>query len=176
MTLKQRFRRFLISSMVRNSGLERRRFWVAMMYVGLAGWTLLSLMMGLPSFENALPGWTIFVVFLFFAGLGALGFFITASTSAHVVHGLKAAGPQDRVLDERQRSVWDRASRKAYFVVLVVLLFITGYWMFVWPLVRLPETEVMVLLSLALFLLTLSLPNAIVAWTEPDVETTGDAR
>lgn len=78
--------------------------------------------------------------------------------------------PQNRTLDERQRSVWDRAIRKTYLVALFIFLVATVYWSFVQPLYNLIEVEVIGLLSLAIFLLVLSLPNAIVAWTEPDAE------
>lgn len=155
--------------MVQNSGLKRCRSWVAVMYSGLVGWTIASVILSLSSLEDAMPSWTIFAVFTAFAALGAVGFFVTSHTSTHVAHGLKAEmTPQDLEPDERQRALRDRAMRRAYFVVSGTLLFITGYWLFVWPLLRLLEAEVTGLLLLTHFLLALSLPNAIVAWTESD--------
>ena len=156
---RRRFRRFLIA----NSNRERRRLWVVLMYSGLSGWMILSLMMGLPSLEGVVSGRTSYAIFFAFAALGAFGFLITASTSTHVVHGLK--------VDATPEAVWDRATRKAYQAILGVLLVVTGYWLFVWPLLRLPEAEVFPLFSLAFFCLVLSLPNAIIAWTEPEGDT-----
>lgn len=157
--------------MIANSGLERRRLWVALMYSGLSGWTVQSLIMGVPSLKGATSGWIFFAVFFAFAALGAFGFLVNASTMTHVMLGLgPAKPPQDTRPDERQRTIWDRALRKAYVVVLAVLLVVTGYLLFVWPLLRLPRGEILPLLSIAIFLLALSLPNAIVAWTEPDPE------
>lgn len=164
---QQRFRRFII----RNSGLERRRLWVAVMYVGLAGWTISSLMIGLPYVEDVIPAWTFYSVTMVFAATGALGFLFTVFTSTHVSHGLKdSSEPQNRELDERQRAVWDRASRKAYLIVMGILPVAAIYWGTIWPLSSVIDENVMGLLSLAIFLLALSLPNAIVAWTEPDAE------
>ena len=171
---QRRLQRRTLGFMIQNSRLKRRRLWVALMYLGLAGWTVPAVILGLPSLEDAIPSWVLFAVFAAFATLGAVGFFLTASTSTHVAHGLKADWkPQDKELDERQRTVWDRAVRKAYFVVSGVLLIITGYWLLVWPVLRLPEAEVTGLLFLALFCLVFSLPNAIIAWTEPDSEPDG---
>lgn len=171
---RQRLRRFTLQTMVASSGRERRRLWVAVMYSGLAGWTIQSVMMSLPSLKSIVSGWIFFAVFFSFAALGALGFLFTAYAPTHVSHGLKVeTGPQDGALDERQEAVWGRASRKAYTVLLAVLPIVTVYLIFVWPLLRLPGEEALTLLSVAVFLLTLSLPNAIVAWTEPDAEGDG---
>lgn len=157
--------------MVRNSVRERRRLWVVMMYAGLAGWTVMSLLIGLPGLRNAVPSWAFYTAFISSASVGALGFLVTASTSTYVSHGLKASTePQSRELDERQRSVWDRAIRKAYFVIFGVLLVNTFYWAFVQPISDVLDEGTISLLSITVFLLALSLPNAIVAWTEPDAE------
>ena len=164
---QQRFRRFMFE----NSTLERRRFWVVVMYTGLAGWTIYSLTISLPSLQDVIPQWTFYVVTISCIVIGAFGFLITLSTSTYVSRGLEAsAGTQDKTLDEREQAIWSRASRKAYLIILGILLLTHIYWAFVWPLFRLIDEEVMGLLSLAIFLLALSLPNAIVAWTEPDAE------
>jgi hypothetical protein len=102
-----------------------------------------------------------------------LGFLVTVSTSTHVSHGLGAStGQQEGKLDERQRAIWDRACRASYVVVLGILLLTTFYWGFVEPLFSLDKGGIS-LLSLAIFLLALSLPNATVAWTGPDPEPEG---
>ena len=164
---QQRYRRFMIE----NSSQERRRFWVVVMYAGLAGWTIYSLTSSLPSLKGIIPPWTFYVVTISCAAIGALGFLVTVSTSTYVSRGLEAsANPQEKKLDEREQKVWGRASRKAYLVILGILLVTHIYWAFVWPLFGLLEKGIMGLLSLAIFLLALSLPNAIVAWTEPDAE------
>lgn len=92
-------------------------------------------------------------------------------TSTYFSRGLQdSTGSQDKKPDEREHGVCNRASRKAYLVILSILSLTHIYWTFVWPSFRLLDEEIMELLSLAIFLLALSLPYAIIAWTEPDVE------
>lgn len=170
---KRRYRRFVI----RNSSRERRRSWVTVMYAGLAGWTISSLLLGLVFSQDNIPLWLPETSLIFFAVgflLWGWGFAVTLMTSSYVSHGRLIFSshmePQDRKLDERQRAMWHRASRAAYLVVLGVLLVAHLYWAFVHPFLGLTGRVPMGLFSLAILLLAVSLPNAIVAWTEPSLE------
>jgi hypothetical protein len=166
---KECYRRFV----VQNSGQKRRRLWVAVMYAGLTGWTIPALAIGAPPLRDAVPAWVFYAGTFSFAVIGALGFLVTVSTSTHVSHGLGAStGRKEGKLDERQRAIWDQACRASYVVVLCILLLSNFYWGFVEPVFDLDKSATS-LLSLAIFLLALSLPNAIVAWTEPDPEPEG---
>ena len=171
-TWKPRYRGFVI----RNSRRERRRAWVTVMYSGLAGWTVSSLLLGLVFSRNNTPLWLSEISSAFFVVgllLWGFGFAVTLLTSSYVSHGrliFTGIEPQDRELDERQQATWHRASGRAYLVVLGILLLGHLYWAFVHPLLSLTDKVPMGLFSLAVLLLAVSLPNAIVAWTEPDPE------
>jgi hypothetical protein len=73
------------------------------------------------------------------------------------------------LLDERQRSVRDRAFRIAYLILSLV--FLAGTAFYSWRFVR-PEqshgTHFVLPVGIGVILLSLTLPLAVVAWTEPD--------
>lgn len=81
----------------------------------------------------------------------------------------------ERMLDERQRLVRDGAYRVAFRIVSGVLL-VAALYMFMalsagWPLPRSGEAGHAIFW--AVFVVTTTLPTAIIAWTEPDREDEG---
>ncbi len=81
------------------------------------------------------------------------------------------ANDSDSALDERQQRVRDRAYRPSYWVVSLILLLGTAYVQLAnnsgWWLPS--STEAFQGITWTLIFLTMTLPTAIIAWTEPDV-------
>lgn len=183
--LKQngRYQRFII----RNSSRRRRRFWVVVMYAGLAGWIGCNIVStGTSAFQTAtswMPWWLLpalsFVAMLYWI----LGFFTVAGTVAYTLSGplvfKVVTEPEERKPDERQRAVWHRAGYLAWIVTACVLMAAYVYWTlavgFRLSLLPVPRTEVLLWLFAGAIILIGSLPSAIIALTEPDAERSEDA-
>jgi hypothetical protein len=96
-----------------------------------------------------------------------VGFFALCSRS---LGAWSIANDSDNALDERQQRVRDRAYRPSYWVVSLILLLgaayvqladSSGWWL---P----SSTEAFQGITWTLIFLTMTLPTAIIAWTEPD--------
>lgn len=142
-----------------------RRRAVMAIYLGYPALLLcLALARGLP---DPRPWW--FPILLLPLGIAVL-VGLAALLSSWV---WQAANQEDSALDERQRRVRDRAYLHAYQGLGALVILTAVYAMFArnlgwW----LPTTGLqMQALFWGVFLLCLTLPTAIVAWTEPDLPT-----
>jgi len=81
---------------------------------------------------------------------------------------VNAPNIRDAALDERQRSRRNDALARSYPVIGIFMALCLAYMMIgdAWPAVR--NFTVIEALFWAAFLLAISLPSAIIAWTEPD--------
>jgi hypothetical protein len=97
-----------------------------------------------------------------------VGFFALCSRS---LGAWSIAHDSDSSLDEHQQRVRDRAYRPSYWVVALILLLGTAYIQLAdssgWWLPS--STEASQGITWTLIFLAMTLPTAIIAWTEPDV-------
>jgi len=90
-------------------------------------------------------------------------------TGAMIVHGMKPGSPEMEEIDEREMAVRNLAHLQAFriihlYSVLIVIVFFLWY--------ELDATTIFRFAAIALLLLqlmTFTLPQAIILWTEPDV-------
>jgi hypothetical protein len=144
-----------------------RRRVVAALYGALAA-TVVA--MAIPNVPRSSAWWLPFAMVLLASILVTIG-------SAVVLYrtGQRLGDDEDAKLDERQRAVRDRAYLRAYRMVGTLLIVLVQYMViapgFGWPL---PERVHWAILSWSVMLFTVTLPSAILAWTEPEVEVEDD--
>lgn len=140
---------------------SRRRLAVASLYLGC----LAGLLFCACTTRGAIP-YSLGSVLMIVSALGGL-FGLVGVVQTRRTLFFPAAG----LLDERQRSVQDRAYKFAYqglgaaVVIVALLLGLAHFGRFTPP--HLTRGEVGLLLGV-LFLVVLTLPSAMMAWTEPD--------
>lgn len=147
-------------------------------------WAVLALYLGYPAFIGAMWLGSVFnrqhqrlaalpflaVLLLAVAAMLWGGYVLLARTAINLPN------ISDRVLDERQRLVRDAAYRVSFRIVSGVLLVAALYMMlalgFGWPLPHSAEAAQAVFW--ATFIVTATLPTAIIAWTTPAPPTYDD--
>jgi hypothetical protein len=144
---------------------RRQRRWLAIVAVAgypiaLAAWLVIGPRVGLP------PGLAAIV------GLALLAVTMFAMYRLYLFRS-KMAQASDEMLDERQRQVRDRAYVDSYrvfvLITLVTLIALTlGPTLFDEPIALTYEVANWVIVGVVLIALTL--PSAVVAWHEPDLE------
>ena len=159
----------LASIVNQSSSRKRRREAVLALYLLLVLWNAWPFMFYLvgTNEEGEIPP----LPFLLILGIsfGALvafwAIYSTLKASIQQIADLKDSG-----IDERQRTVRDHAYRSAYQIVATALACVLlygyiasdyGWWL---P----PAERAFQTLWLAAFMLTFTLPTAIIAWNEPD--------
>lgn len=140
---------------------HRRRFAVVTLYLGY----LAGLLFCLLTFRGFLPH-GLGMVLMIVSGLGVLlGLIGVMQSRATLFLG------SIEMLDERQRAIRDRAYYSAYRALSVIgvggVLYLALVQLRRLPQVQLGSGEAMLLAGGAVLLL-LTLPSAIMAWTEPD--------
>jgi len=102
---------------------------------------------------------------LLLAGVAAAAYGVVTLMGRTFVN---APNIRDAALDERQRSRRNDALARSYPVIGIFMALCLAYMMIgdAWPAVR--NFTVIEALFWAAFLLAISLPSAIIAWTEPD--------
>ncbi len=142
-------------------GRAARRLLVLGVYLGYAalvgGWALTSTFnLGLPFFLLTIPGALVM--------LGALAKLYTSAPH-------RMANETDDRLDERQRLVRNEAFRASYILLAALCVVGVVYGGIAWDndWLWLPDTRTAVQAVVwGVFLLVMTLPTAVLAWTEPD--------
>lgn len=151
---------------------KRRRILVAVDYLWVG--TISAFFMAAPTLEDLYGGWiwTLFLVALVPVALVNLLSFTALKASIQNLTDKKATE-----LDERQESVWHRAHYLSYKILGTTLLAGMGYGVIAFQLfpgqLWLPAGDQFFFLWAILFFLFSTLPTAVAAWTEPDLEPEG---
>lgn len=154
----------------RNSSRRRRRLWVAAMFISLILTTAAYVAIGLA--ENLLDGKNearYAVSAMLFHLLFGLSFVIAARSLRAITQQAK-----NQELDERQRMIRNHAYFRSYQILSVAVMAMATYLLFAHRLdvPWLPQVGGVAAapLYIGFYWAILALPDAIVAWNEPDLE------
>jgi MFS family permease len=144
-------------------GSRRRRRWSVVALYG--SYVLICASAAITANLTTRPAYAVALALLL-AGVAAAGYGVFTLMGRTFVN---APNIRDAALDERQRARRNDALARAYPVIGIFMALCLAYMMIcddVWP--RLRNFTVIEALFWAAFLLAISLPSAIIAWTEPD--------
>lgn len=154
------------------SSRRRRRAMVAVMYlllVAFAGSGLVG-----PELESTIGAW----IWWFLGPLLVLGLLLSLIALAMLRSSIQnLADDNVKRLDERQRSVRHQAHHRSYKILAFLTIIVMSYLMLaiqIYPnRLWLPRGEEFYYVNMTVLWLLITLPTAVIAWTEPDPEPEG---